>query len=60
MGTIAWETAFQIALRNCSKEVAGEVSVCGTLVKEENMQTSTYFLQVSARLVKVTASQESP
>ena len=59
METIAWETAFQIALRNFSKEVAGEVSVCGTLVKE-SMQTSTYILQVSARLGKVTASQESP
>ena len=60
MGTIAWEAAFQTALSNCSKEVAGEVSVYGTLVKGECMQTSTYFLWVSARLVKVTASQESP
>ena len=60
MGTIAWEKAFQTALSNCSKEVAGEVSVYGTLVKGGCMQTSTYFLWVSARLVKVTASQESP
>ena len=27
MRTIAQETAFQIALRNCSKEVEGKVSV---------------------------------
>ena len=27
MRTIAWETAFQIALRNCSKEVWGKISV---------------------------------
>ena len=29
MGTIAQETAFQIALRNCSEEVAGKVSILG-------------------------------
>jgi len=27
MKTIIWETAFQIALRNCSKEAMGKVSV---------------------------------
>ena len=27
MRTIAWETAFQIALRNCSKEVVMKVSI---------------------------------
>ena len=27
MRTIAWETAFQMALRNCSEEVGGKVSV---------------------------------
>jgi len=29
MRTTAWEAAFQIALRNCSKEVAGAVCVGG-------------------------------
>ena len=27
MRTIGWETTFQVALRNCSKEVGGKVSV---------------------------------
>ena len=59
MRTMARETAFQIALRNCSKEVAGKVSIYVILVKGEYMQSSTYFLQkVSASLVKVTASHE--
>ena len=41
MRTIAWETAFQIALRNCSKEVGGKISIYVILVKEEYMQSST-------------------
>ena len=57
--TIARETASQIALRNCSKQVGGKVSIYVVLVKGEYMQSSTYFLQkVSASLVKVTASHE--
>ena len=59
MRTIARETAFQTALRNCSKEVGGKVSIHVILVKAEYMQLSTYFLQkVSAGVVKVTASHE--
>ena len=59
MRTIAWEAAFQIALRNCSKEVGGKVSIYVILVKGEYMQSSTYFLQkVDDSLVKVTASHE--
>ena len=59
MKSIAQETASQIALRNCSKEVRGKVSIYVILVKREYMQSSTYFLQkVSASLVKVTASHE--
>ena len=27
MRTLAWKTAFQIALRNCSVEVGGKVSI---------------------------------
>ena len=58
MRTTAQETAFQIALRNCSREVRGKVSIDVILVKGEYMQSSTHFLQVSASLVKVTASHE--
>ena len=35
MRTIVWETASQIALRNCSKEVRGKVSIYVILVKGE-------------------------
>ena len=52
MRTIAQETAFQIALRNCSKEARGGVNMYVVLVKGEYMQSSTYFLQ------KVSASHE--
>ena len=52
MRTAARETAFQMALRNCSKEVGGKVSIYVILVKGEYMQSSTYFLQ------KVSASHE--
>ena len=41
MRTIAQETVFQIALRNCSKEVGGKISIYVILVKEEYMQSST-------------------
>ena len=43
MRTIAWETAFQIALRNCSKEAGGKGSIYVILVKGEYIQSSTYF-----------------
>ena len=43
MRTAAQETAFQIAPRNCSKEVGGKVSIYVILVKGEYMQSSTYF-----------------
>ena len=35
MSTIAWVAAFQIALKSCSKEVAGNVSIYVILVKGE-------------------------
>ena len=41
MRTAAQETAFQIALRNYSKEVGGKVSIYVILVKGEYMQSST-------------------
>ena len=45
MRTIAQET-YQIALRNCSREVGGKVNIniYVILVKGEYMQLSTYFL----------------
>ena len=52
MRTIARETAFQIALRNCSKEVGGKASIYVILAKGEYMQSSIYILQ------KVAASHE--
>ena len=45
MRTIAHELAFQMALRNCSKEVGGKVSIYVILVKGEYVQSSTYFFQ---------------
>ena len=33
MRTIAWEAAFQIALRNCSEEVGGKICIYVILVK---------------------------
>ena len=53
MRTIAWETAFQIALRNCSKEVGGKVSVIYDWeVKGRGcVQSSTFFWQrLAARM----------
>ena len=59
MRTIVRETASHIALRNCSKEVGGKVSIYVILVTGEYIQSGTYFLQkVSASLVKVTASHK--
>ena len=43
MRTIAWETASQMALRNCSKRQGGKVSVHVILVKRKYMQSSTCF-----------------
>ena len=63
---IAWETAFQIALKNCYKEVGRKVSIHIILVKGEYMQSSTFFcrkfllLLVIWRLLLVTKSIHSP
>ena len=43
MRTVAQETVPQIALRNCSKEVGGKDSVYVILMKEEYVQSNTYF-----------------
>ena len=54
MRTIAWETAFQIALRNGSKEVGVKVTIYVILVKGEYVQSSTHFCR---RLLLVTRSR---
>ena len=56
MRTIAWETAFQIVLRNCSKEAVGK-GQCGCDFDERGKHAIKhcgffFFLQ------KVSASQE--
>ena len=51
MRTIAQETAFQIALRNCSKQAMGKVSLYIILVEQEYMQSSTYILHIFFLLV---------
>ena len=43
MRTAAWETAPQIALRNCSKGGGGEVSIYVILMKGEYINLSTYI-----------------
>ena len=43
MKTIAQETVSQIALRNCSREIGGKVSINVILVTGGCMQPSTYF-----------------
>ena len=43
MRTIAQQTAYQRALRNCSKEVGGNARIYGILVKGKYMQSSTFF-----------------
>ena len=47
MRTIAWETAFQIALRNCSKELRGKISILGDFA-ERGICTSkhVFFAEV--------------
>ena len=59
MRTKARETAFQRALRNCSKEVMGKVSIYMILVKGATCNQVHIFLQkVSASLMKLTASHK--
>ena len=53
MRTIAWESAFQIALRNCSKETGGKVSIYMFLVKGEYVQSSTDLFFVRGRFLLV-------
>ena len=48
MRTIAQETASQIALRNCSKEMGEEVSVYVILVKGDTYKQHTFWQKVSS------------
>ena len=43
MRTADWETAPQIALRDCSKEAVGGRSMYKILIKGYSMQSSAYF-----------------
>ena len=43
MKTVTWEAAFQIALKNCSKEVVVRVSIYVILVKGEVPATKHTF-----------------
>ena len=53
---VAQETAFQTALRNCSKEVGRRSSIYVISVKGKYAKSSIYFLQkVSASLLKAAA-----
>ena len=53
---VAWETAFQTALRNCSKELCGRSSIYVISVKGKYVKSIMYFLQkVSASLLKAAA-----
>ena len=48
MRTIAWETAFQISLRNCSREVGGRSMLYMTLVKEGRAVKHTFWQRLAA------------
>ena len=57
MRTIAWETAFQIVLRNCSKEAAGK-GQCGCDFDERGKHAIKHCGIFFFFLQKVSASQE--
>ena len=55
--TIAWETVFQITLRNCSKEVGGTVSVTDNGSEgggSGNVQASTHVSRGSLPVTRNT------
>ena len=56
MRTVAQETAFQIALRNCSEEVGEGSALYMILAKGVHVVKRTFWQRPAARLVKVTAS----
>ena len=69
MRTEAWETASWLALRNCSKEVVGEVSGEGGVhaikhifslqkIAAGLMKTAASPMKIAASLMKIAASHE--
>ena len=60
MRTIAWETSFQIALRNCSKRGRGEGQYTCDFGEGgvHAIKHICFSQKISASLVKVTASHE--
>ena len=59
MRAIAWETAFKIALRNCSKETGASGQYTNDF-GERGMHAIkyTFFQKVSASLVKLSGSHK--
>ena len=47
MRTVAWEMASQIALRNCSEEVGGKVSIPSILVKGVRVVKHTFWQRLA-------------
>ena len=56
MRTIAWDKAFQITLRSCSKEGGDKVNIYVILVKRKYRQSSAYIFLFF--LAEVSASLE--
>ena len=56
MRTAVWETAPQVSLINCSKEIRGKDSICMILVKGEYMQSSTFFFFFGRKFLLVSWS----
>lgn len=55
MRAVAWETAFQRALRNCSEKVGEKSVLFMILVNGLHAVRYTYWQKVTASLLKVTA-----
>ena len=58
MRTVAWETAHQIALRNCSKEVAGKDTYICDFGKGEVHAVKHIFVESFCWSCEVSASLE--
>ena len=52
MRTVAWETAPQIVLRNCSKEAEEKISKYVILIKEYLYATYFYKFLLSTSVIK--------
>ena len=58
MRTEAWETASWLVLRNCSKEVEGEVSGEGGVHAIKHVFFFFFLQKIAASLMKIAASHE--